>query len=98
MPGIVAEALPVAEEARRGWRSGQNLPALQAEANFGNRKRAVAGCPSAPAKKPPIIGGFSIMTTGSAGGLLCPCKGLLLAAADAALKRFANRIYFSRLR
>ena len=41
MPGIVADALPVADEARRGWRSGQNLPALQAEANFGNRKRAV---------------------------------------------------------
>ena len=28
--GIVAEAPPVAEKARRGWRSGQNLPALQA--------------------------------------------------------------------
>ena len=28
---IVAEAPPVAEEARRGWRSGQNRSALQAE-------------------------------------------------------------------
>ena len=39
-----------------------------------------------------------IITTGSAGGLFCPCKGLLLAAAVAALKRFANRIVFSSLR
>lgn len=38
------------------------------------------------------------MTTGSAGGLLCPYKGLLLAATEVALKRFANRISFSRLR
>jgi len=27
VPGIIAEAPPVAEKARRGWRSGQNLQA-----------------------------------------------------------------------
>ena len=31
---IVVEALPVGEEARRGWRSGQNSSALQAEKEF----------------------------------------------------------------
>ena len=31
---IVTEALAVREEARRGWRSGQKLPALQAVSNF----------------------------------------------------------------
>jgi len=41
VPGIVAEVPPVVDEARRGWRSGQNLSALQAETNFGHRKR---GC------------------------------------------------------
>ncbi len=41
MPGIVAEAPPAADEARRGWRSGRNFSALQAETNFGHRKR---GC------------------------------------------------------
>ena len=35
---IVAEALAVRDEARQGWRRGQNLSALQAETNFGNRK------------------------------------------------------------
>ena len=40
VPGIIAEAHPVGDEARRGWRSGQNLSALQAETNFGHRKRA----------------------------------------------------------
>ncbi len=40
VPGIVAEAHPVGDEARRGWRSGQNLSALQSETNFGHRKRA----------------------------------------------------------
>ena len=34
-----------------------------------------------------------IMTTGSAGGLFCPYKGLFLAATEVALKRFANRIF-----
>lgn len=34
----IAEALAVREEARRGWRRGQNLSALQAETNFGYRK------------------------------------------------------------
>ena len=32
--GIVAEAPPVSDEARRGWRSGQNRAALQAEKRF----------------------------------------------------------------
>ena len=32
--GIVAEAPPVADEARRGWRSGQNRSALQADKRF----------------------------------------------------------------
>ncbi|MBR6567208.1 MAG: hypothetical protein IKK60_00985 [Clostridia bacterium] len=32
--GIVAEALPVGEEARRGWRSGQKRSAFQAEKRF----------------------------------------------------------------
>ena len=41
VPGIVAKSHPVDDEARRGWRSGQNLSALQAETNFGHRKR---GC------------------------------------------------------
>jgi len=60
VPGIVAEALPVADEARRGWRSGQNLPALQAEANFGNRKRAVvlSFCPCQ--EKPPFSAVFQL--------------------------------------
>ena len=31
---IIAEALAVRDEARRGWRSGQNLPALQAVSKF----------------------------------------------------------------
>ena len=32
--GIVAEVPPVADEARRGWHSGQNLSALQAGKGF----------------------------------------------------------------
>ena len=32
--GIVAEVPPVADEARRGWRSGQNPSALQAGKGF----------------------------------------------------------------
>ena len=31
---IVAETLAVRDEVRRGWRSGQNLPALQADSKF----------------------------------------------------------------
>ena len=34
------EAPPVAEKARTSWRSGQNFSALQAEKNFGIRKRS----------------------------------------------------------
>ena len=34
MTGIVAEAPPVADEARRGWRSGQNPSALQSGKGF----------------------------------------------------------------
>ena len=37
---IIAEAPPMEDEARRGWRSGQNSSALQAEKNFGHRKRS----------------------------------------------------------
>ncbi|MBR2277792.1 MAG: hypothetical protein IJ872_01115, partial [Eubacterium sp.] len=40
---IAAEALAVRGEARREWRSGQNLSALQAETNFGHRKSASKG-------------------------------------------------------
>ena len=32
--GIIAEARPVDDEARREWRSGQNRSALQAEKRF----------------------------------------------------------------
>ena len=32
--GIVAEARPADDEARRGWRSGQNCSALQADKQF----------------------------------------------------------------
>ena len=35
---IVVEAPLVEDEARRGWRSGQNSSAPQAEKNFGHRK------------------------------------------------------------
>ena len=37
--GIIAEAPPVVDKARRGWRSGQISQALQAVMKFGNRKR-----------------------------------------------------------
>ena len=35
--GLRRRALPVADAARRGWRSGQNLLPLQGGINFGNR-------------------------------------------------------------
>ena len=42
-PGILTEARPVDEEAKWGWRSGQNCSALQAEKQFWEPQEVAMG-------------------------------------------------------